>query len=468
LKTGYNLKISKIFVLFLVLFFCCNGNNSTSSKKQLPNIILIIGDDHGYPYFGFMGSKYVKTPNMDSLAKNGTVFTNGYVPDNHCRPALKSLITGILPTDYKRIEQKIKSDNMLEDEFLMLSEKEKIKWINNFEYHSLQYFETLPKLLMSKGYNSFQSGKWWEYHHEYGGFIDGMTKGWKREKVDGRNWFQQFMGGKGTDIGRVTNKPVFDFINQNKKDPFFIWYAPQLPHYPFDAPNKYLDLYKNKGFSKSAVQYYANCTWFDDSVGDLVKFLRDNDILNNTLLIYVNDNGWEQEPNQEFIDHPIRSHNGGDKGKLSVYDQSYRTPIIFSWRNKLPFDKRKKDLIHTTDIFATILDLINISPPENIHGISYKEVINDKISNPRNFIVGNSNKIRDISINADPMGKDSENYWVRSGEWFFRNNLTDETQSLFNLREDQFCNTNLAPDMPNITNEMLNKISRWRQERLSD
>ena len=462
------MKISKNLILFLLLLFSCGGNNSVLKNKQLPNIVLIIGDDHGYPYFGFMGSKYVKTPNMDSLAKNGTVFTNGYVPDNHCRPALKSLITGLLPTEYKRIEQKIKSDKMMEDSFLMMNETEKMEWVNNFEYHSLQYFETLPKLLQSKGYNSFQSGKWWEYHYDYGGFTDGMTKGWKREKVNGRNWFQQFMGGEGTEIGRVTNKPVFDFINKNNRDPFFIWYAPQLPHYPFDAPEKYLKLYRNKGFSKSAEKYYANCTWFDDGVGDLMKFLKEKSLLKNTLLVYVNDNGWEQEPNQEFIDHPIRSHNGGDKGKLSVYDQSFRTPIIFSWPDQIPANAEKKDLIHSTDIYATILDLVNIFPPNESHGASYKNVINDKAYNIRKEIIGNSNKVRDIGQDADPMGKDEENYWIRSGQWFFRINLTNNTQALYNLREDQFCNQNLASERPNISNEMLNKISRWRQKKLSE
>ncbi len=462
------MKISKFFILSLLLFISCGNNQSFLKEAELPNIILIIGDDHGYPYFGFMGSEYVKTPNMDALAKSGTLFTNGYVPDNHCRPALKSLITGILPTDYKRIEQKLKSDKMLEDDFLSMDEKEKVDWINNFEYHSLQFFETLPKLLQSKGYKSFQSGKWWEYHYKYGGFNDGMTKGWSREKVNGRNWFQQFMGGKGTEIGRITNKPVFDFINNYHENPFFIWYAPQLPHYPFDAPEKYLQLYRDKGFSKSAEKYYANCTWFDDSVGELIEFLTKKDLLKNTLLVYVNDNGWEQEPYQEFIDHPIRSHNGGDKGKLSVYDQSFRTPIIFSWQNRLPANAKKKDLIHTTDIYATVLDLVNISPSKKSNGRSFKNVINNKASNIRKEIIGNSNKVRDIGPGADPMGKDEENYWIRTDEWFFKINLTENTQALYNLKEDQFCNQNLASDRPNISNQLLNKISRWRQKKLSE
>ena len=184
---------------------------------------------------------------------------------------------------------------------------------------------------------------------------------------------------------------------------------------PFDAPEKYLQLYRDKGFSKSAEKYYANCTWFDDSVGELIEFLTKKDLLKNTLLVYVNDNGWEQEPYQEFIDHPIRSHNGGDKGKLSVYDQSFRTPIIFSWHNRLPANAKKKDLIHTTDIYATVLDLVNISPSKKSNGRSFKNVINNKASNIRKEIIGNSNKVRDIGPGADPMGKDEENYWIRTG-----------------------------------------------------
>ena len=168
------------------------------------------------------------------------------------------------------------------------------------------------------------------------------------------NWFQQFMGGEGTDIGRVTNQPVYDFIEKNQSNPFFIWYAPQLPHYPFDAPNKYRELYDNKGYSKSAVEYYANCTWFDDSVGELISHLKNKNLFDNTLFIYVNDNGWEQEPYQEFINDPMRSHNGGDKGKLSIFDQSFRTPIIFSWKNKI-----KSNIQETTVppiIFSTITE----------------------------------------------------------------------------------------------------------------
>ena len=88
--------MSKSVSVFIVtiLLISCNGtqenNTNTSQREQLPNIILLVGDDQGYPYFGFMGADFVHTPNMDQLAANGVLFTDGYVSDNHCRPSLQT------------------------------------------------------------------------------------------------------------------------------------------------------------------------------------------------------------------------------------------------------------------------------------------------------------------------------------------------------------------------------------------
>ena len=449
-----------IIPLTFVLIICsCNHQNAKQNVK--PNVILIIGDDHGYPYFGFMGSEIVKTPHMDTLANSGVLFTNGYVPDNHCRPALQSLVTGILPYNYNQKRDSLKQEKKSEDFYLKMNAKSKDDWESNFDYHALQYFQTMPKELSKLGYKSFQSGKWWEYHYKYGGFTHGMTTGWIRENRDGRNWFQQFMGGEGTDIGRVTNEPVFDFIKKNKSNPFFIWYAPQLPHYPFDAPNKYRELYLGKGYSKSAVEYYANCTWFDDSVGELFKFLKDHDLYDNTLFVYVNDNGWEQEPKQEFFDDPMRSHNGGDKGKLSIFDQSFRTPIIFSWKNKISPDIKVSSLIHSADIPATILDFAGTNKSKMNHGLSYKDVIDGKVEEHRNIIIGNSNKIRD---DQDPMGRDVETYWGRDKNWFYKSNLTDQTNALYNIIDDPFCTKNVIKNNPDIVQKFANRIFQRYQK----
>ena len=451
-----NKKSLALFLFFLIIPGC--------HKEQLnkPNIILIIGDDHGYPYFGFMGSEIVSTPNMDTLARSGALFTNGYVPDNHCRPALQSLITGIDPYNYKNQRDSLKISLEKEQFFQNKNPDLKKEWQKNFNYHAMKYFNTVPKELIKLGYKSFQSGKWWEYHFKYGGFTSGMTKGWVREMRDGRNWFQQFMGGEGTDIGRVTNQPVYDFIEKNQSNPFFIWYAPQLPHYPFDAPNKYRGMYENKGYSKSAVEYYANCTWFDDSVGELISHLKSKNLFGNTLFIYVNDNGWEQEPYQEFINDPMRSHNGGDKGKLSIFDQSFRTPIIFSWENKIGHDLLFEDLIHTIDISATILDYVSMGRNSPLgQGKSYKNIINGFGNSPRKIILGQSNKIRD---DDDPMGKDVNAYWGRNNNWFYKLNITDDIEELYDISKDPLCNINIIKDNKDVAHFFKEKI----REKYSD
>jgi hypothetical protein len=93
-----------LFALFVLLALfglgCKDGDSSPESASTLsdkPNVLLLIGDDHGYPYFGFTGSEIVQTPQLDRLAEHGTVFTRGYSTSNTCRPALWTLLTGLYP-----------------------------------------------------------------------------------------------------------------------------------------------------------------------------------------------------------------------------------------------------------------------------------------------------------------------------------------------------------------------------------
>ena len=434
--------------LFLLLIVSCEKYPDT----KLPNIVLIIGDDHGYPYFGFMGADYVKTPNMDALASSGVLFKNGYVPDNHCRPSLATLVTGMLPVDYNNdVKQLIIKEGIVDANLK-----------REFSHNAMRQFSTLPKILKKKGYKSFQGGKWWEFHYENGGFDEGMTTGWTKEERKGEGWFRKFMGGYGLELGRATMEPVYDFIDKNLENPFFLWYAPELPHYPFDAPEKYYDIYKDKDMTESAKRYYANCTWFDDGVGELLHYLKKVGEYENTLFIYVNDNGWEQTPYQEFWNDPMRSHNGGDKGKLSLFDQSFRTPIIFSWDGMIKRDFQLNHLIHSSDIPATILDYLAIEIPKNFHGKSYKNAIDGNDFSGREEIVGNITTTRSFD---DMMGKPTEGYWIRNEDWFFNWNITKEEINLFDMKIDQNNDNNVADQKPEIVKIMIEKIKTWKDKR---
>ena len=454
----------KYLSIFLFFLFSCSTSyqEDTASQAELPNIVLLVGDDQGYPYFGFMGADYIETPNMDVLASSGTLFTNGYVPDNHCRPSLATLMTGILPIQYNQESNEKKDSIMTTSYYKQLSEADQEVWNKEYQFQAMQYFETLPVILSQKGYLSFQGGKWWEFNYQNGGFTHGMTEGWSPEdKKNGGKWFKQFMGGSGLNLARATMQPAYDFIDLAGDSPFFLWYAPELPHYPFDAPNKYYNIYKDKEMSESAKRYYANCTWFDDGVGELIAYLKEKGKFENTLFIYVNDNGWEQEPNQEFRHDSLRWHNGGDKGKLSLFDQSFRTPIIFSWQGVIQEGVVKEDLIHSSDIPATILDYLNLEIPENYHGRSYKGIIDGSNLLSRNQVIGNITQTR---WEGDMMGRRLDGYWMRTNEWFYSYNATDSIHSLYNMLDDPRNNLNLSKEKPGLVREMYEKVLKWKED----
>jgi uncharacterized sulfatase len=454
--------MKQLLIIIILALTLCSCQNETQPKEELPNIILLVGDDQGYPYFGFMGANYVETPNMDKLAASGTLFTNGYVPANHCRPSLQALMTGTLPIDYENEANSIKERLMQETEYNKLAEKEQADWKQNFQFHRMKHFQTLPKILAEKGYKSFQGGKWWEFNYQNGGFDEGMTTGWtEKDKKNGGKWFLQFMGGEGRKLARATMQPAYDFIDKNANHPMFIWFAPELPHYPFDAPDKYYNIYKDKDMSESAKRYYANCTWFDDGVGELIRYLKEKGEFENTLFVYVNDNGWEQAPHQEYRSDSMRWHNGGDKGKLSMYDMSFRTPIIFSWQGKIDAFVSKSDLMHSADIPATILDYIGIETPNNYFGYSYKPVIEGDNSNTRDIIIGKADKVRSTQ---DMMGKDIEGYWLRTQDWFFNWDMKTDEKMLFDMTEDPNNDANIAESKKEVVQEFSNKVLEWKKQ----
>ena len=426
---------------------------------ERPNIVLIVADDFGAPYHGFMGADYVHTPNVDALAASGVLFPNGYAPANHCRPSLRTFVTGLLPVQYDLREAFNRDAFMASDEFASMDAEARESWERDYQFHSMRDIETLPGILVADGYLAWQGGKWWEFTYENGHFTHGMTTGWEPEDMDDEGWFLQFMGGQGRELARVSNQAAYDFIDEAGERPFFLWYAPELPHYPFDAPQRYLDIYAGEEMSESAKLYYANASWFDDRLGELFAYLEERGKLENTLVVYVNDNGWEQEPDQEFIDDEMRFHNGGDRGKLGMYDQSFRTPIIFAWPGRIGAGQMREDLIHGADIAATILDYVGLESPESIFGRSYSDVIDSAATGPRDDIVG---RVTQVRWEGDMMGRRMNGYWVRQGPWFLSWDVdTDETR-LFNLVDDPRSDFDVSADHPDLVDGFKSRIDSWR------
>jgi arylsulfatase A-like enzyme len=123
---------------------------------------------------------------------------------------------------------------------------------------------TLPRLLAAQGFVSFQTGKWWQGDFSRGGFTAGMTKGTRH-------------GDDGLTIGRDTMQPMWDFIDGALREhkPFFLWYAPFLPHSPHTPPERLLAKYRDTTPSLHVARYWAMVEWFDETCGQLLAFLDD-------------------------------------------------------------------------------------------------------------------------------------------------------------------------------------------------
>ena len=446
-------------LLTCFIFAVVSGCHSEPDPPSRPNIVLIVADDFGFPYHGFLGAHYVKTPAIDALARKGTVFINGYTPANHCSPSLRSIITGLLPIQYEAVEASNRAAFMESVEYQAMNDAQQASWKDEYRFHSMKDIPTLARILAEHGYLAWQGGKWWEFNYQNGGFTHGMTTGWNPEDRGQDGWFLQYMGGAGRDLARSSNQAAFDFIDMAGDTPFFMWYAPELPHYPFDAPQKYYDIYAAEDMSESANQYFANASWFDEKLGEFLTYLEEKNKRTNTILVYVNDNGWEQDPDQEYMGDPLRYNNGGDKGKLGSTDLSFRTPIIFSWPGQIDENRRDPSLIHAADIPPTILDMVGIEPPEGLFGQTYRGVLTGPSAGPRSEIVGRATQLRSES---DVMGRPAKAYWIRRGDWFFSWDSESGEQRLYNVQKDPREDTNQADENPDLVTELRGHIQDWR------
>ena len=443
-----------------------------------PNIVLIIADDLGWPYLGFLGDDNVMTPNMDVLGRGGAVFETGHSAANYCRPTLQSLITGLYPTQYEQRAGAIAEARMAASppppEVDTAREREIV--LRRHQTAAIEEFETLPRILERSGYVSHQSGKWWEQSFRHGGFTHGMTDGWdwRDAAALGDRWFFTFMGGRGNEIGRSTMAPVTDFIADNADRPFFLWYAPALPHVPLNPPDTFYKYFENRDdLSESAKLYYANIAWFDWGVGVLLDKLRQERVFDNTLIVYINDNGWEQPPDEEYADEDINFANGGPRGKTSFFETAFRTPIFFYWADEIAARRDVDTLAHTIDVMPTILDYAGIEAPEGLPGYSLRPAIEGApIDGARDFMIGSMDRHRagtdfrgrPVDGGSDHMGRDLNGYYRRDRRWHFVwLPKTDET-ALYDLQSQDAAPADVAAAHPDLVAEFKADIDAWRRQ----
>lgn len=437
------MKIQLVSVLLMLL------TPAVLHAAEQPNIVLIISDDQAWTDYGFMGHHAIQTPNLDKLATQGAVFRRGYVSTSLCRPSLMSLITGLYA------HQHLTTGNDPAD-----TEANRRRCVERGEtgrgllISHIDGLPTLPKILGELGYLSHQSGKWWEGSYRRGGFTHGMTRGYPED--GGRH------GDDGLKIGREGMDPIFEFIDMavDRKKPFFLWYAPFLPHTPHDPPERILKKHRKDGRTEPVAKYYAMCEWFDETCGQLLDRIDEKGLNDNTLVVYVTDNGWIQLPD---------SNGYAPRSKRSPYESGVRTPIMFRWPGVINVAEQP-ELCNSVDIMPTILAAAGADIPDNLPGLNLMPAIRDGKRIERDTIFGESfaHDIADI----DKPEASLIFRWVIERDWklllTYDGRLgkmkyppTDAAPQLFDLETDPHEKENLAGRHPEIVNRLSKKIADW-------
>ena len=458
--------LTQISLLSLSLMLISAG---ASSNERPPNIVLLIGDDHGYPYFGFMGDEHVVTPSMDALAEGGVTFSHTHVTAPYCRPSLRTLATGLHPVDYQKRVNDIVARRQAEDStFETLEGKQRQLWLTAEKAAGMKAFNTLPKALKTNGYVSWQGGKWWERSYAFGHFDEGMTGGWTEEQFGDDDFFLELMGAEGNDLVRETMDPLYDFIDRHSEEPMFIWFGPSLPHTPFDAPYSFRKFYENKPISESAKRYYSNITWWDAGVGDLMDFMESRGLMENTVFVYISDNGWEQDANVEYWSPGTTYYNnseyatGGLTGKGSLDDLSLRSPLIFYWKDRYTASFDEQHLISALDIYPTLLEIGGVAPDEPTEGVSLVPLLSGVGAAPdRDVMITYSDNRR----TGDPMGGRAEGYALRTKRWHFYWYRDTGDMRLYDVTTDPRGESDLSQSRPNLVADFKAQIMAWREQK---
>ena len=356
--------------LFSITALLVSINLTAADAAKQPNIVFIISDDHDYEHLGFMGNPFVHTPTLDRLAASGTLFTTAHLPMSRCHPTLASFLSGRWPHQsgiyYNYGTKQLSPDN------------------------------SLPSLLKGAGYATYVEGKYWEGDPRTMGFTHGAGKTAKTFVRKGQD-------------------DLFKFVDDVAgRQPMFIWWAPLIPHSPHNAPQRYYDLYdwskmpvppyvanrpqpaagdgaepgrkqsgkkrkshdKQKGDIDSWTQKerksYAMEAWLDDGVSQLVAKLKKSGQLQNTLFAFVIDNGW----------------CNGLSSKGSPFEKGVRTPMFFTWPGHIKAGQSLDGLVHTNDIYPTLLDYAGVAIPESAAGRSLKPNIDGDSDEYREELFG--------------------------------------------------------------------------------
>ncbi|MCM4168373.1 N-acetylgalactosamine-6-O-sulfatase [Arenibacter antarcticus] len=431
---------------------------SQSSNLSKPNVIVIMTDDQGSIDLNSYGATDLYTPNMDRLAKEGVRFTQFYAGAPVCSPSRAALLTG--------------KTNLRAGLPNNVPIPESAERTGSYGLPTNQI--TMAEMLKDNGYYTALIGKWHLGHREenlpngqgfdyFFGHQRGCIDNYSHTFYwDGPNKHDLFRNSKevfydGSHFTDLMTEEVKQVINHKKNEPFFIYWAFNAPHYPYQGTTKWLDYYKD--FPTPRKEYAAFVSKTDESIGVVLDYLEQQGMAENTIVIFQSDHGHSLEERAFW--------GGGNAGpyrgsKFSLFEGGIRVPAIIRYPGVVPSDQKRDQLVMQMDWFSTIAELTNSKVTEKVDGKSLMPIILDD----------NKESLHDeVHWQFGSYDDNTAQWAVRKGPWKLIGNVNEpsgkgkkiELDKLFlvNLDEDITEKNNLAKSNPKKLNELLQLHKSW-------
>ena len=332
-----------------------------------PNIVFVLTDDQGYPDLGCTGNPWIQTPNIDQFSHEAVRMNDFHVAPL-CAPTRGALMSGHRPTrngvwatcwgrSLLGASEKLLSDYLLNAGYRtgMFG-----KWHLGDNYPYRPQDRGFEHVVAHKGGGVGQTPDFWGNNY----FDDTYFRNGEPIKYDGYCtdvWFEQAMR----------------FIRDNRGQPFFCYIATNAPHSPYLVPEKYARSYRGNPDIVEP-EFYGMITNIDENFGRLYRLLLDLDIADDTILIFMTDNGSSGSARLDRAGHVVRGYNAGMRGmKGSYYDGGHRVPFFIKWKNGGLVNRDVDDLSLHVDFLPTILDLcgIEIDADAKLDGVSLAQLM---------------------------------------------------------------------------------------------
>ena len=415
-----------------------------------PNIVLLLADDLGWTGLSSFGSDFYETPHLDALAKDGMKFTQAYAACTVCSPTRASLMTGQYParlrlTDFIAGQNRPWAKMTIPD------------WTKGLPHAHV----TIAEALKTVGYRTAHVGKW-HLNRRSHPIADGPLKHGFDSTFDRPPGTQgyQLSQNVAKQTGRTyltdirTDKAI-DFITDSKDQPFFLYFAYNVPHTPIQGRPDLVKAFESKANPKAIHHnptYAAMVKSLDDSVGRLLSHLKTQGKAENTVVLFLSDNGGLTQrygKHDDFTENlPLR------RGKGSAYEGGVRVPAIAYWPGITIAGSVCNEPIMTTDVYPTLLEIASTKTDTIQDGQSLVPLLK---SPTQEFG-------RDLFWHYPHYhaGGDGPYSAVRSGPWRLIEFHEDKQCALYNLDNDLGERNDLAKQEPERVEALRGKLHAWR------